>query len=89
MSRISEKNFEKIAESALHALFQKYPSAQSTRAIASELCRDNEFTAKIMHFLHEKRLVSKVKSSRAGGNYEKWELWQLAPEIYKKYNELS
>ncbi|MFA6049448.1 MAG: hypothetical protein WC792_05895 [Candidatus Micrarchaeia archaeon] len=87
MSRISEKNFQKIAEGALSVLFEKYPSPQSTRAVAAELCRDNEFAGKIMRFLHEKRLVVQIKNSRTGGAYEKWELWQLSPEVYKKYSE--
>ncbi len=89
MSKISDKNFQKIAESALQVLFHKYPQALSTRSVASELCRDNEFTGKIMRFLHEKKLVSRVDSSKSGGAYEKWELWKITPDVYKKYQQLS
>lgn len=89
MSKISEKNFQKIAESALQVLYHKYPKPISTRAVACELCRDNEFASKIMHFLHEKKLVAKTSNSKGGGQYEKWELWVLPAEVYKKYSSLG
>ncbi|MFQ5405571.1 MAG: hypothetical protein ACE5DI_00225 [Candidatus Micrarchaeia archaeon] len=89
MSRISEKNFQKIAEQALFALFQRFPQPRSTRQIATEICRDNEFTSKIMVFLHGKKLVLKLQTSKSGGQYTTKQVWKLSKEVYQKYSKMS
>ena len=80
MSRISQQNFQRISESVLSVLFDKYPIAQSTASIAREIARDNEFTLRVMEFLEAKRFV--VKVSR-GTRFE-WKLSKAAKEKYDK-----
>ncbi|MFH1779809.1 MAG: hypothetical protein ABH803_01540 [Candidatus Micrarchaeota archaeon] len=69
MSRISKKSFQKIAEGVLGFLYERHPKPFSTRAIAVELVRDNEFILKVMLFLEKNGYVE-----RKG---KKWQLWQL------------
>lgn len=78
MSRISQKNFDKIAESIVQVLYDSYPIALSTSQVAGEIARDNEFTGRVLHFLMEKGLVSK----RAKENRFDWVLSKNAKEKY-------
>lgn len=78
MSRISQKTFQKIAENALGFLYEHYPRAFSTSAIASELARDNEFTLKIMAFLE--------KGGYAERKGRKWQRWLLTKQAKEKYD---
>jgi len=80
MSRISEKNFNKIAESIVQLLYDAHPISMSTTQIADALARDNEFTGKVLHFLLEKGLVAK----RDRENRIDWLLSKKAKENYDK-----
>jgi len=81
MSRISQQNFQRISESVLGVLYDKFPVAQSTAAIAREIARDNEFTLHVMLFLESKKFV--VKVSR-GSRFE----WKLSKAAKEKYDGL-
>lgn len=78
MSRISPANFQRISESVLGVLYEKYPVAQSTVAVAREIARDNEFTLKVLLFLEGKHFV--VRASR--GKRAEWKLSKPAKEKY-------
>ena len=80
MSRISQKNFDRIAESVLQVLYESHPVALSTTRIADQIARDNEFTGKVLHFLLEKGVV--VKKDRE--NRINWLLAKKAKENYDK-----
>ena len=84
MSRISAEKFQRIAEAALGVLVEKYPLPLTTRAIARELARDNEFAGKILRFLEEKKLVE-----RAGKGYARWVKWRLTPAAAKQYKAMG
>lgn len=89
MSKVSQKNFQKIAEQALGILFEKHPIPLSTTAIARELGRDNEFAAKVLGFLHEKRYVALARVAKSGHSYSEWKMWRLSNETYQKYSRIS
>ena len=73
MSRISKKNFERIASDAVSALYSSYPVPLTTRAIAREVARDNEFIKRVLVFLESRKLVVRVKK-----DYERWVKWKLS-----------
>ncbi|MFH0923052.1 MAG: hypothetical protein V1811_03265 [Candidatus Micrarchaeota archaeon] len=81
MSRISQQNFQRISESVLNVLFDKYPIAQSTASISREIARDNEFTLRVMQFLEGKRFV--VRVSR-GSRFE----WKLSKQAKARYDSI-
>ncbi|MFH1056849.1 MAG: hypothetical protein V1717_03585 [Candidatus Micrarchaeota archaeon] len=81
MSRISQKNFERIAENALQILYDSYPVALSTSKVAVELARDNEFAGKVLDFLAGKGFVlKKDKENRID--------WLLTKGTKEKYDKL-
>ena len=80
VSRISQKNFERIAENALRVLYDSFPIALSTTQVAQEMARDNEFTGKVLEFLEKKGYVQK----RARENRVDWLLTKGMKEKYDK-----
>jgi hypothetical protein len=89
VSKVSQRNFQKIAEQALGALFEKYPQAVSTHQLALELGRDNEFVGKVLGFLHGKRYVALARVSASGRTYSTKKLWRLSEAAHRKYSGLS
>lgn len=83
MSRISKKNFDRIASDALSTLHVSYPLPLTTRAIAVELARDKEFVKKVLVFLESKKLVVRV------AGYERWVKWKLSRAANKKMDATS
>lgn len=79
MSRISRKNFEKIASDAVSVLYSHYPVPLTTRAVAAELARDNEFVKRVLEFLEKRKLVLRVEKG-----YERWIKWKLSRAAKKK-----
>ncbi len=73
MSRISKKNFERIASDVASALYSHYPVPLTTRAVAREVARDNEFTKRVLLFLESRKIVLSVKK-----DYERWVKWKLS-----------
>ncbi|MFA4946000.1 MAG: hypothetical protein WC607_00455 [Candidatus Micrarchaeia archaeon] len=84
MSCISQVNFQRIAESALSVLYDSYPLPLTTRAVAREIARDNEFTGKVLAFLEGQHLVQRV-----GKGYVRWVKWCLTPAAQKRYESLG
>ena len=80
MSRISEKNFTRVAEQALHALYERFPEPLSASALSQEIGRDNEFVLRVLEFLERKELVKRV------GNLPQKKLWTITPAARKKYD---
>ena len=78
MSRISKKNFERIASDAVSVLHDAYPVPLTTRAVALELARDKEFVKRVLEFLESKRLVVRVEG------YERWVKWKLSKAAKKR-----
>ncbi|NUN11085.1 hypothetical protein HUU53_00365 [Candidatus Micrarchaeota archaeon] len=78
MSKISQKTFQKLAENTLGILYEHYPRAYSTTALANELVRDNEFVLKILLFLEKNGYVE-----RKG---KKWQRWILTKQAKEKYD---
>lgn len=66
MSRISRERFHKIAEQVLGVLYDSFPVPLSTRKVAEDVARDNEFTLKVLLFLKEQKLVSTVDQGKMG-----------------------
>lgn len=84
VSRISKENFKRIAESVLGVLRDEYPLPLTTRAVAREVARDNEFTGKVLHFLEGERLVQRV-----GKGYARWVKWSLTPVAARRFEDLA
>jgi len=89
MSRLSQKNFQKVAEQVLGILYERYPSPLSTNAISKEMGRDNEFTGKVMDFLHTKRFVALCRVSKTGKQFSTRKCWRLSTETHMKYSHMS
>ncbi len=84
MSRISEANFKRIAESALGVLYDHFPLPLSTTQLAQQLARDNEFVLKIMLFLEQKGLAANVMKGLTGdlSRTVKWKMTKQAKDSY-------
>ncbi|MEM4255472.1 MAG: hypothetical protein QXR53_04070 [Candidatus Norongarragalinales archaeon] len=81
MSRISQKNFERIAESVLRVLYDSFPIALSTTQVAQELARDNEFIGRVLEFLEKKGYVQrKARENRVD--------WLLTRGMKAQYDKL-
>jgi len=89
LSRISQRTFGKVAESALAFLNERYPEAVTCREVAEELARDNEFVAKVLFFLKEKGLAMQVTASPRGRDYVRWTKWTLTPSTKAKFESLG
>jgi len=89
MSRLSQKNFQKVAEQVLGILYDNYPSPLSTNAISKEMGRDNEFTGKVMDFLHAKRYVALCRVSKSGRQFSTRKCWRLSTETHMKYSHMA
>ena len=89
MSKVSQKNFQKAAEQVLALLYEKHPRALAAGRIAIELGRDNEFIAKVMAFLHDKRLVALSRTAMSGRPYSGWKKWRLSADAYQKYTAIA
>ena len=80
VSRISEKMFTRVAEQALHSLYERFPEPLSTAALAREIARDNEFCLRVLGFLEKKGMAKRV------GNLPQKKLWTITPAARKKYD---
>jgi len=89
LSRVSQKSFQKVAEQVLGILYDRFPSPLSTNAISKELGRDNEFTGKVLNFLHEKRFVALSRVSKSGSQYSSKKCWRLSTETHMKYSHMA
>ncbi|MDP2717167.1 MAG: hypothetical protein Q8P02_00330 [Candidatus Micrarchaeota archaeon] len=78
MSRISPERFKKIAEQALGVLYDAFPRPLSTRAVADELVRDNEFTLKVLEFLEKQKLAARVDQGKMG-SLSRVVRWKITP----------
>ena len=76
MTRISKKTFERIASDVVSVLYSRYPVPLTTRAIAREVARDNEFIKSVLTFLESKKLVVSVKKDC--GRWMKWKISRAA-----------
>jgi len=85
MSRISKEGFKKIAEQALGILYDSFPVPLSTRKVAEEIIRDNEFTLKVLEFLEKQGLVTRMKEGKTG-LLEKTVLWKISNRAREKMN---
>jgi hypothetical protein len=83
MSRISKERFKKIAEQALGVLYDSFPTPLSTRGVADELVRDNEFTLTVLQYLESKKLVARVSSGKMG-SLERTVRWKISPNAREK-----
>jgi len=89
VSRLSQKSFQKVAEQVLGILYERYPAPLSTNAISKEVGRDNEFTGKVMGFLHDKRFVALCRVSKSGRQFSTRRCWRLSTETHMKYSHAS
>lgn len=78
MSRISQAGFRRIAEQALGVLYDSFPVPLSTRQVADQLVRDNEFTLKVLQFLEQQKLAVRVEQGKMG-KLERTVRWKIAP----------
>lgn len=78
MSRISQPAFRKIAQAALNVLYDAFPVPQSTRMVAEQLVRDNEFTLKVLQFLEQQKLAVRVEQGKMGP-LERTVRWKISP----------
>lgn len=83
MSRISKNRFHKIAEQVLGVLYDAFPVPLSTRKVAEEIARDNEFTLKVLLFLDQQKLVSKVDQGKLGP-LERTVRWKISASARAK-----
>jgi len=82
VSKISQKNFDKIAQDLLRLLYDSYPVALSTTKVASELARDNEFAGRVLAYLEQKGFVlKKAKANRVD--------WLLSKSAKEKFDRLA
>jgi len=86
---MSQKSFQKVAEQVLGLLFERYPGPLSTNAISKEIARDNEFAAKVMAFLHQKRFVALCRVAKSGRQYSTRKYWRLSTETHAKYSHMT
>ncbi len=86
MSRISEKNVNKIQEDILALLYENALQGLFTKSIADELARDDEFVLALLKKLEKKRIVRQAGKSEdsASGKRRRWVLTDKAYNAYKE-----
>ncbi len=89
MSKLSKKREERIKQDILSLLFERSPTALLTYSISEELCRDDEFTRRLLVELKSKGLVNEIKKSSKGEEYTRWRKWKLTNQAYKAYKQVS
>lgn len=89
MTRVSEKNKDKIKESILSILYHNSPKSLFGAEIAREIIRDEEFVKKLLFELERKGLITAIKKSSNGIDYSKRIRWRLTNGAYKAYKEAS
>lgn len=85
MSRVSNKTFNKVAESVLAFLNERYPEPLTCREVAEEMARDNEFIKRVLEFLEKQGLIQQIYKSSEGRDYLRWTKWQLTPATKSKF----
>lgn len=84
MSRISQKNRNRLAGEAIAVLKDHYPIPLTTRQVAAELVRDKEFCLKLLLFLRDRGYVKQLQK-RGGANYARWYKWTLSEDAREKF----
>ena len=88
MSRISDKNIEKIKNEILYLLYESKLNGLFTKKIADELARDDEFVLRLLNGLEKDKIVKTV-NSHLKSNFIRRKKWVMTEEAYKKYKELN
>ncbi|MBI5036536.1 hypothetical protein HZC09_04285 [Candidatus Micrarchaeota archaeon] len=83
MSRISKEGFKRIAEQAVGVLYDSFPVPLSTRRVAEQIVRDDEFTLKVLEFLEGSGVVTRMKEGKTGP-LEKTVLWKISKGAREK-----
>ena len=88
MSKISERNINKIKENIIRILYDEYPQAVFSTHISKLEARDHEFILKLLKELENSGIVKSITKSRLGKQYIERKRWMLSNEVYEKYKEL-
>ncbi|MBI2673121.1 hypothetical protein HYX19_02575 [Candidatus Woesearchaeota archaeon] len=88
MSKISNKNIEKIKNEVLYVLFESKLSGLFTKEIADEVARDDEFILGMLKEF-EKNNIIKIVNPPSKTNFIRRKKWIMTEEAYKKYKELN
>lgn len=83
MSKISEKNAERIKQEIARILFESNLVPLSTKAIADELIRDDEMVLRFLKDLQK----HKIAKMHGEGKHKK-KYWTLTSEAYVEYKKL-
>jgi len=84
MSKISQKNRNRLAGEAIAVLKDHHPIPLSTRQIAGELVRDKEFCLKLLLFLRDRGYV-KQSQKKGGADYARWYKWTLSDDSRERF----
>jgi len=84
MSRVSTKNWNKLAGETISILREHDPLPLSTRQIAAELVRDKEFCLRLLLFLKEKGYVTQ-RVKKNGAAYVRWCKWSLSDAARQRF----
>lgn len=82
MSKISKNSRERLSQEVLRILFENTLKPMSTKDIADELIRDDEFILQLLKELHHHKIVKILP------NYTRRKYWTMTPEAYAEYKKL-
>ncbi len=87
MSKISERNIDKIKNEILYLLYESKLKGIYTKKIADEVARDDEFVLRLLKDLEREKIVKTVNLNKI--KFVRRKKWLMTEEAYKKYKELN
>ena len=82
MSKISKNSRERLSQEILRVLFENNLKPLTTKDIADELIRDDEFILQLLKELHQHKIVKTLP------HYTRRKYWAMTPEAYAEYKKL-
>jgi predicted transcriptional regulator len=88
MSKLSEKNIQKLKEQILSVIYLNHFNPLFTSQIANELIRDEEFVLKLLKNLKKEGIIQEINKNNDGKRYLARKKWLLKNKAYNEYKRL-
>jgi DNA-binding HxlR family transcriptional regulator len=83
MPRISKNNQGRLMAEILGLLFEKHPEFTSTRQLALDMIRTDEFVLQLLKNLEMKGLVSHIRYGQGRGAKREWRITPNGKHLYE------
>lgn len=83
MPQISKNNQGRLMADILGRLYDKHPEFTSTRQLAMDMIRTDEFVLQLCKHLENKKLISHIRYGRGRGAKREWRITPNGRHLYE------